>query len=159
MGSLGETEDAAMSDASMCQTLPDLALHCVGGGDIDPADLRGQKVVIFFCPSDPAAAAREVEEFRSLAKDFADAGVWVLGVLEGALPRDYREEKGKAHISLAEDADGLGWSHFEPALGCRGEPDRSAGATFFFERWGTLGEAWLSSGHARDALKAARGRT
>ena len=145
-----------MSDVATGHTIPDMALHCLGGGDIDPADLRGQKLVIFFCPADPEAASREIEEFRALSEEFAHSGVWVIGVLEGPPPPQH--PNAEAHIKLGEDADGRAWAHFEPGLDRYGKADRAAGAAFYFERWGSLSHAWPSSGHARDILEAARAR-
>lgn len=147
-----------MIDVAEHLTVPDIALERLDGGRIDPADLRGQNLVVFFCPSDPAAAAREIDAFGDFAERFADAGAWVLGVLEGPLPPNLAKE-GEPRIELAQDSDGCAWAHFEPALRCHGNPARSAGAVFFFERWGTLRKAWPSSGHARDALEAATART
>ena len=145
-----------MSDAAAGYTIPDMALHCLGGGDLDPADLRGQKLVVFFCPADPEAAAREIEEFRSLSDEFGRSGVWLIGVLEGSAPP--RDPAARVQIILAEDTDGSAWAHFEPALHLDAQGDRASGATFYFERWGNLRHAWPSSGHARDALEAARAR-
>lgn len=145
-----------MSDAATGHTIPDIALHCLGGAELVPADLRGQKLVIFFCPSDPEAAAREIEEFRALGEEFAAAGAWLIGVLEGQTPPV--EAKGNVRIALAEDSDGSAWAHFEPALHLDAQGDRASGATFYFERWGNLRHAWPSGGHAREALEAAKDR-
>lgn len=147
-----------MTDTRTRFSIPDVALHCIGGGDIDPASLRGQKVAIYFCPTDPDAAAREIEDYRGLAEQFADAGVWLIGVLEGPAPPRSLDSRETSHILLAEDADGRGWRYFEPALGGPGKPDRSAGAAFFFERWGSLRHAWPAAGHAREMLAVARQR-
>lgn len=146
-----------MNDVAAPLTVPDIALQCLDGSPIDPADFRGQNLLVFFCPSDPAAAAREIEEFGVLARDFADAGVWILGVLEGPIPRRLAKQ-ADPHIQLAQDSDGCAWSHFEPVLRSHGKPDRFRGAALLFERWGSLREAWPCGGHARDALEAARAR-
>lgn len=145
-----------MSDVAASCTVPDIALRCLGGTDLDPADLRGQKLVIFFCPPDPQAESREIEAYRALIDEFAAAGVWLIGVLEGETCPP--EAKGKSRIVLAEDPDGRAWAHFEPALARYGAADRASGAAFYFERWGNLRQAWASAGHARDALEAARAR-
>lgn len=145
-----------MSDVAASHHIPDIALRCLGGVEIDPADLRGQKLVIFFCPPDPQAAARKIEAFRALIDEFAAAGVWLIGVLEGETCPP--QAKGEGHIVLAEDGDGRAWAHFEPALSDCGKADRASGAAFYFERWGNLRQAWPSAGHARDALEAARTR-
>lgn len=143
-----------MNDVAQRLTVPDLALRCLDGTQVNPADLRGQNLVIFFCPRDPSAAALEIEEFSGLAARFVDAGVWLLGVLQGPLPPRLAKER-YPHIELAEDLDGRAWAWLEPALRGHGTPDRSAGAAFFFERCGSLRKAWPSSGHARDVLGAA----
>ena len=147
-----------MTDTAIRFSIPDLALHCVGGGEIDPANLRGQKVAIFFCPADPEAATREIDEYCGLAEGFAEEGVWVLGVLEGAPPPGLPSPGSGVRLSLARDEDGRAWRCFAPALEGCGDGDRRSGAAFFFERWGTLRHAWPGSGHALDLLRTARER-
>jgi peroxiredoxin len=147
-----------MTDTRTHFSIPDVALHCIGGGEIDPADFRGQKLAVFFCPTDREAAAREIAEYRRLAEEFADCGVWLLGVLEGTVPPEARQAAGMPHLSLATDSDGCGWRYFEPALRTIGKSGREEGAAFFFERWGSLRRAWPSSGHAHEMLEAARER-
>ena len=151
-------EARLMTDTIMQHRIPDVALHCVSGIDIDPADLRGQRVAVFFCPRDSAAAAREIDSYRAVAEALAGEGVWLLGIVQGPLPADGAERRDGTHVSLSEDLDGCAWRHFSPALDAGEAGDEADGAAFFFERWGTLRRAWAGSGHAQDILDAARER-
>jgi hypothetical protein len=147
-----------MTDTTMHYRIPDVALHCIGGIEVDPADLRGQRVAVFFCPVEQEVAAREIESYRAVAADLAAEGVWLLGVIQGPLPPEASDVRVATHVSLAEDTDGCAWRHFAPALGETEQGDESSGAAFFFERWGSLRQAWAGRGHATDILEAARKR-
>ncbi len=60
---------------------PAVSLPAHGGGRIDLAALRGQKVVLFFYPkADTTACTQEAVDFTALAADFAAAGAVVIGI-------------------------------------------------------------------------------
>lgn len=136
--------------------IPDVVLQRFGGGDINPSALAGRELVVVFCPADPAAAAREIEAYRALARDFQDHGVWLLGVLADGIEPP-RPAPGEPCIALARDPSGAGWSAFAPWLGGV-EAKCAPGAAFLFRHGGGLDRAWAGTGHAREVLEEARRR-
>ena len=138
--------------------VPNITLERVGGGVINPSALLGQKLVVIFCPSDPAAAAREIESYRALADAFEEQGVWILGVLaDGIDPPS--SGPGEPSIALLRDPAGAAWAAFHPGLPEPLVAGRGEGATFLFEQWGCLGHGWTGSGHAKEVLQEARRRS
>ena len=146
-----------MTAAGQCARIPDVVLQKCGGGEINPSALVGEELVVIFCPADPAAAAREVEAYRALVRDFQDHGVWILGVVAEGIDQP-PHGAGEPSIALAHDASGAAWSAFAPALDGP-EARRASGATFLFTRWGSLDRAWAGTGHAQEVLEQARKRT
>jgi peroxiredoxin len=146
-----------MTVAAQCGRIPDVVLKRAGGGEINPSALAGQELVVIFCPADPAAAAREIESYRSLARDFQDHGVWLLGVLADGIESP-RPAAGEPCIALAHDPSGAAWSAFAPWLD-ESEAQRAQGAVFLFTHWGSFGGAWAGTGHAIEVLKEARRRS
>lgn len=139
--------------------IPNIALPRVVGGEINPADFAGHELVVFFCPSDPAAAAREIEEYRSRAGAFQDRGAWLVGVLSGCLAVRPDPPAGTSHITLARDTEGQGWAAFEALLDVDQRTEEMQGGVFLFDRGGCLNRAWARTGHAQDVLCELRGRT
>lgn len=135
--------------------IPDVSLQRVEGGELNPSALIGQKLIVLFCPADPEAAAREVDEYRALANGFKDHGVWIIGVLAEGMEAP-RHDTGDPSIALTRDTGGA-WAAFEPWLENFGA-DRAQGATFLFEQWGCFGHAWTGVGHAGEVLEEARRR-
>ena len=135
---------------------PDIALPLVGGGSVNPAGFKGQKLVLFCCPAgDAAACAHEVEAWSALADAFERAGVWVVGMVndEAEAPPGHRGSAPSVHI--ARDSGGC-----RAALLRRGLPDAAETdpAAFLFDRDGRLRGAWAGAGHAAAALEAAAER-
>ncbi len=146
-----------MTGTRTCARIPDIPLQRLGGGAINPASLAGQELVVLFCPVDPHAAAREIDSYRSLAAEFQDHGVWLLGILADAIEQP-RHASGEAEISLAQDPSGAAWSKFESLLGAGETAERTAGAAFLFARWGSFTHSWRGAGHAKEVLEEARRR-
>ncbi len=145
-----------MTVTAQCGRIPDVVLRRADGGEINPSALAGQELVVIFCPADPAAAEREIEAFRSLAGEFQEHGVWLLGVLaDGNAPP--RPAAGEPCIALAHDESGAAWSDFAPWLD-GAEAHRAQGAAFLFTRWGGFDRAWAGAGHAQQVLEEARRR-
>jgi peroxiredoxin len=146
-----------MTAAAHGARIPDVVLHKCGGGEINPSALVGEELVVIFCPADPAAAAREIEAYRALVRDFEDHGVWILGVVAEGIDQA-PHGAGEPSIALAHDPSGAAWSAFAPGLD---DPEalRPSGATFLFTRWGSLDRAWAGTGHATEVLEQARKRT
>lgn len=145
-----------MATAAQGRRIPDLALQRVGGGELNPSALIGQKAVVLFCPADPAAAAREIEDYRALAKAFEEHGVWIIGILADGMEPS-RHAPGEPSIALMRDPSGIAWATFAPWLES-GTSDRAQGAAFLFEQWGCLGHAWAGAGHANSVLEEAQRR-
>ena len=62
-------------------SMPDIALETPEGGSVRPADFAGRKLVVFFFPKDDTpGCTTENKDFSTLAGDFAQAGVALLGV-------------------------------------------------------------------------------
>lgn len=141
-----------MSEPALRYGIPDVRLSRAGGGEIDPADFAGHKLVVFFCPAEVAAAAQEVYSYRVRADAFASAGAWLIGIL-----RQYSAEQDASppgtHITLAHDPEGTAWLAFEGLLEAGQQTEAANGGTFLFERGGCLAGAWAGSGHAEDALQ------
>ncbi|HET9639256.1 MAG TPA: redoxin domain-containing protein [Allosphingosinicella sp.] len=136
--------------------IPDVSLQRIEGGEINPSALIGQKLVVLFCPAELAAAVREIEDYRALANDFKDHGVWILGILAEGMGAP-RLESGDPSIALTRDKDGAAWAAFASFLQDT-RAGRAEGATFLFEQWGCFGHAWTGTGHAIGVLAEARRR-
>ena len=145
-----------MTAAAQCTRIPDVVLKRAGGGELNTSAFIGQELVVIFCPADPAAAAREIEDYRGLVGEFQDHGVWILGVLADGIDQP-PHEPGKPSIALAHDPSGAAWSAFAPWLD-DDKAQRAPGATFLFTRWGRFDRAWAGTGHAKEVLEQARRR-
>lgn len=78
------------------------------GKQISLANLKGQKVVLYFYPKDDTpGCTKEACAFRDKAKDLTDKGVVVLGVSRDSLA-SHEKFKAKFHLSfdLLSDEDG-----------------------------------------------------
>ena len=146
-----------MATTAQSSRVPDVDLPRVGGGEINPSALIGQELVVTFCPADPAAAAQEIEAYRSLAGEFQDHSVWILGLLADGIDQS-PHEAGEPSIALAHDPSGAAWSAFAPWLNDEAKAQRAPGATFLFTRSGCFDQAWAGAGHAKAVLEEARRR-
>ena len=144
--------------------VPDVTLTGMEGGQVSPADFRGQKLVLYFYPKDDTSGCtREAQDFTALAGEFEKAGTWILGVSkDDAKSHAKFASKYDLKVKLASDLDG---SVCE-AFGTWGEKslygrkymgiDR---ATFLIDRDGTIARIWRKvrvAGHAEEVLEAAR---
>ena len=96
-----------MATTAHCSRIPDVDLQRLGGGEINPSAFIGQALVLIFCPADPAAAGEEIEAYRTLAREFQNHGVWLLGVLADGIDQLARAA-GEPSIALAHDPSGGG---------------------------------------------------
>lgn len=137
--------------SATCRPHPTIRLPTADGGTVDLDDFRTQKLVVFVCPhKDHEASAKEISDYEALLPDFAQAGVWVVGI--AAAPGQIREVP--RHMRLALDCDGA--ALLDLADWARIEPRPTDGTTFVLERDGGLRSAWGGCGRARDALEMAR---
>lgn len=144
-----------MAAAAPCTRIPDIILQRAGGGEINLSAFIGQELVVIFCPADPAAVGREIEAYRSLAGEFQNHGVWILGVLAGESDPPPRPA-GEPSIALVHDRSGSAWAAFAPWLDRDASAQRAQGAVFLFERWGCFDRAWAGTGHAKEVLEESR---
>lgn len=143
-----------MSADLACSRLHDVRLPLAEGGSVDLGCFYGQKLVLFFCPvDDPAAAMREIEDYRALAPDFEKAGAWIIGIVAApiAVPSSRHP-----HLSLGIDPDGSAFAKLAGSLPADFATDRAAGAAFLIDRDGSVRSAERGCGHARQVLADAR---
>jgi peroxiredoxin Q/BCP len=144
--------------------VPDVKLIALDGSLISPADFGGQKLVVYFYPKDDTTGCtREAQEFSALAKDFEEAGTWLLGVSKDDSKKHRKFiDKYELKVPLASDPDGSVCEAFgtwiEKSLYGRKYMgiDRS---TFLIDRDGQVRRIWRKvkvAGHADEVLAAAR---
>ena len=105
-----------MDDTHFCYGIPDFSLPRVDGGKLNPSELIGHEIVVFFCPADPKAAAREIDDYRSRSGDFDKGGAWLIGVLTDRIDDRSASHPGEPHVPLVRDSEGAGWAAFESLL-------------------------------------------
>jgi thioredoxin-dependent peroxiredoxin len=144
--------------------VPDVKLIALDASLISPADFGGQKLVVYFYPKDDTTGCtREAQEFSALAKDFEEAGTWLLGVSKDDSKKHRKFiDKYELKVPLASDPDGSVCEAFgtwiEKSLYGRKYMgiDRS---TFLIDRDGQVRRIWRKvkvAGHADEVLAAAR---
>ena len=87
---------------------PEFTLPQDGGDDVSLADLRGQRVVLFFYPKDNTpGCTTEALEFTANAGAFAEAGVKIFGISKDSLKKheNFRAKHGLG-VPLLSDAEG-----------------------------------------------------
>jgi peroxiredoxin Q/BCP len=154
-----------MTNASVGDPMPDIALETPDGGSVRPSDFRGKPAVIWFYPKDNTpGCTTEAKDFTALAPQFADAGVALLGVSKDS-PARHRGfiAKQELSVSLATDAEEDGLSD---RLGIWTEKKLYGRAfmgmvrtTYLLDRDGTIARVWNKvkvAGHAQEVLDAAR---
>jgi peroxiredoxin Q/BCP len=155
-----------MSKPGVGDAMPDIAMEMPGGGSIRPSDMRGKPAVIWFYPKDNTpGCTTEAKDFSALARDFAKAGVALLGVSKDppAKHRGFIEKQGLT-VPLATDAAEGGLSD---ALGIWTEKQLygkkfigMVRTTYLLDKDGRIARVWDKvkvNGHAAEVLEAARG--
>ncbi len=143
---------------------PDIRFELLNGRTTGPADFKGQKVVLFFCPDDDVLfGIRRLHDFAALADEFEHAGTWIIGLVKDPtkVPKNFLLAPRPA-VPLALDAGG----EVSRAFGLDPKGDGVGGhhrdadrATFLIDRDGTVSRVWRHSsaaGHAREVLEATR---
>ena len=144
--------------------VPDVTLTGMDGAAVNPADFRGNKLVLYFYPKDDTSGCtREAQDFTALAADFENAGTWILGVSKDS-PKSHQKFAGKydLKVKLASDEEGAACEAFgtwtEKSLYGRKYMGIER-ATFLIDRDGTLARIWRKvkvPGHAEEVLAAAQ---
>jgi len=134
------------------------------GSDLDLSS-PGQPLVLYFYPKDDTSGCtREAQDFTELARDFAKAGVKVVGLSRDPMKKhDKFIAKYDLKVPLASDEDGA----ISDAFGTWVEKSMYGRkymgmerATYLIGKDGRVVKAWRKvkvPGHAADVLAAARG--
>lgn len=143
---------------------PDIRFELLNGRTTGPADFKGQKVVLFFCPDDDVLfGIRRLHDFAALADEFEHAGTWIIGLVKDPtkVPKNFLLAPRPA-VPLALDADGAVSRAFglhpDSDVG-RGHDRDSYRSTFLIDRDGTISRIWRhpnAVGHAQEVLEATR---
>jgi peroxiredoxin Q/BCP len=97
-----------MPSVEIGEPAPEVVLPRDGGGELDLADLRGSKVVLYFYPRDDTSGCTlEATDFTSRLPDFEAADAVVIGVSKDSVKshEKFRDKHGLGVILLS-DADG-----------------------------------------------------
>src|SRR6056297_434607 len=90
------------------ETAPDFTLPRDGGEQVSLSSLGPAPAVLFFYPrDDTSGCTKEALAFTALARDFADAGVTVLGISKDTVSKHekFRDKHGIS-VPLLSDAEG-----------------------------------------------------
>ena len=144
--------------------VPDVTLEGAEGKTISPADFKGNKLVLYFYPKDDTSGCnREAQDFSGLAKQFEEAGTWILGVSKDDARKHAKfTEKYDLKVPLATDVDGSVCEAFGTWVEKSMYGRKYMGidrATFLIDRDGTVSRVWRKvkvPGHAEEVLEAAR---
>ena len=146
-------------------TLPDIALETIDGGEVKPSDFKGRKLVLFFYPKDNTpGCTTEAKDFSALRPDFDAAGVSLLGVSKDSAQKHRNFiAKHDLTVDLATDAQDGGLSD---ALGVWTEKQMygktfmgMVRTTYLLDEEGRILRVWPKvkvKGHAEEVLAAAR---
>lgn len=132
-------------------------------GRVKLADFGGQTVVLYFYPKDDTAGCtKEAQEFTSLASDFAQAGVTVIGVSKDSVASHKKfTAKYDLNVKLASDPDGAVIERYgawvEKSL--YGRKYMGVDRSTFLIKDGKVAKVWRKvrvPNHAQQVLEAAR---
>ncbi|MEZ5855102.1 MAG: thioredoxin-dependent thiol peroxidase [Hyphomicrobiaceae bacterium] len=89
------------------QPAPDFVLATDNRGKVQLSKLKGHPVVVYFYPKDDTSGCtREAQAFTQLAKDFAKAGVRVIGISPDSVEKHAKfRSKYDLEVDLAADED------------------------------------------------------
>ena len=123
------------------QALPDLELTTEIGEHIGPAELKGQKTVLYFYPKDDTpGCTKEACAFRDRMDDYVEADIQVYGVSLDS-PESHRafREKYNLNFPLLTDEGGRA----SEALGALRENRRTANrVTFLLDAEGRISKVY-----------------
>ena len=151
-----------MNEPEIGAPAPDFTLPADGGQTVSLADLRGQKVVLYFYPKDDTpGCTKEAIAFTEHRAAFEEAGATIFGLSKDTVAKhDKFIAKHNLGIPLLSDEDGKvveaygSWieksMYGKKYMGI----DRS---TFLIDKNGVLRQAWRKvkvKGHVEDVLSA-----
>ncbi len=142
---------------------PDFSLEDGDGRTWSPADLRGQKVIVYFYPADdtPGCTAQACD-FRDAQPDLTERGYRVLGVSpQGASSHRRFSEKYSLNFPLLIDADyAMARAYGVAEEREEGKKPRIVRSTFVIDEDGMLTEALYgvkARGHVESLLSGVAG--
>ncbi|HEX2295952.1 MAG TPA: peroxiredoxin [Actinomycetota bacterium] len=141
---------------------PDFSLEDADGTTWSLADLRGQKVIVYFYPADdtPGCTA-EACDFRDAQPDLTKAGYRVFGVSpQGASSHRRFSDKYSLNFPLLVDSDYTMAREYGVAEEREGKKPRVVRSTFVIDDDGTLLEAQYgvrARGHVESLLSGIAG--
>ena len=141
---------------------PALSMTTSGGEGIDLASPGGPLVLYFYPKDDTSGCTREAQDFTALAKDYAKAGVKVVGLSRDPMKKHEKFiSKYELAVPLASDEDGRVSDAFgtwvEKSMYGRKYMGMER-ATYLIGADGRVLRAWRKvkvPGHAEEVLKAA----
>jgi peroxiredoxin Q/BCP len=153
-----------MSELAEGTDAPDFTLPRDGGGTISLADLRGQKVVLYFYPKDDTSGCTsEAIAFTGLKGDFEKAGAAIVGMSPDPVKKhDKFRDKHELAVTLASDEEKTTLEAYgvwkEKSMYGRKYMgvERS---TFLIHGDGRIARVWRNvkvPGHAEEVLEAVR---
>ncbi len=145
-------------------TAPGFNLPAAGGGSLSLRDLAGKKVVLYFYPKDDTSGCtKEAIEFSALAKDFAKAGITVIGCSKDSIAsHDKFKAKHDLAVALVSDAAGEACAAYGTWVEKSMYGRKYMGierATFLVDGKGKVRHVWRKvkvPGHAAEVLAAAQ---
>jgi peroxiredoxin Q/BCP len=143
---------------------PDFNLSSDEGGDIRLKDLAGRTTVLYFYPKDDTSGCTsEAKGFTEAAKDFAEAGVAVVGVSKDSVAsHDKFKAKYDLSLTLGADTDGAVVERYGVWVEKSMYGRKYMGierATFLIDAGGRIARIWRKvkvPGHVNEVLAAAK---
>ena len=135
-----------------------------GGGRVSLADLKGQKVVLYFYPKDDTpGCTKEACGFRDALPDFSKVEAAIIGVSKDSVAKhDKFKAKFALPFTLASDEDGKTCEAYGTWVEKSMYGRKYMGidrATFLIDEAGVLRAEWRKvkvPGHVEEVLAAAR---
>ncbi|MFZ5718416.1 MAG: peroxiredoxin [Pseudomonadota bacterium] len=152
-----------MTDLTEGSPAPDFDLE-TPDGRVKLADFSDQTLVLYFYPKDDTAGCtREAQDFTTLASEFAQAGVTVIGVSKDSVASHRKfASKYDLAVRLASDPEGVVVERYgswiEKSL--YGRKYMGIDRSTFLIRDGKIARIWRKvkvPNHAQQVLEAARG--
>lgn len=144
--------------------VPDFSMPTDSGGAVSLADLKGQKIVLYFYPKDDTpGCTKEACGFRDSLPDFSAIDAVILGVSKDS-PTKHDKFKAKfdLNFSLGSDEDGKVCEIFGTWVEKSMYGKKYMGidrATFLIDGDGVVRKVWRKvkvPGHVEDVLAAAK---
>lgn len=143
--------------------IPALTLENAEGAKVALAALGAPLVVYFYPKADTPGCTVEAQDFTTLGKDFAKAGVKVAGISKDKVAKLAKfRDKYDLGVTLLSDEDGTACEAFGTWIQKKLYGREYMGidrATFLFGKDGTLVREWRKvkvKGHAAEVLEAAK---